>query len=77
MSKLAGMAWLPHWLITDELASGELVQVLPQWKAKEVPLNVVYAGQRVLPARVSAFIEFALGRLGAVPISEPKTVKTL
>lgn len=58
-----GVALLPDWLIKDELESGELVTVLPQWKAKDVPLNFVYAGQRVLPARVSAFIDFALQRL--------------
>lgn len=58
-----GVALLPDWLIKDELESGALVHVLPQWKAKDVPLHVVYAGQRVLPARVSAFIDFAVRHL--------------
>ncbi len=55
-----GVALLPDWLIKDGLASGELVQILPKWKAKDVPIHVVYAGQRVLPTRVSAFIDFAM-----------------
>jgi len=55
-----GVALLPDWLIKDELDSGELVQVLPKWKAKDLPIHVVYAGQRVLPTRVSAFIDFAV-----------------
>jgi DNA-binding transcriptional LysR family regulator len=55
-----GVSLLPDWLIKDELESGELVQVLPKWKAKDVPIHVVYAGQRVLPTRVSAFIDFAV-----------------
>lgn len=55
-----GVALLPDWLIKDELVSGELVQVLPKWKAKDLPIHVVYAGQRVLPTRVSAFIDFAV-----------------
>jgi DNA-binding transcriptional LysR family regulator len=55
-----GVSLLPDWLIQDELASGELVQVLPKWKAKDLPIHVVYAGQRVLPTRVSAFIDFAV-----------------
>lgn len=55
-----GVALLPDWLIKDELDSGDLVQVLPKWKAKDLPIHVVYAGQRVLPTRVSAFIDFAV-----------------
>jgi len=42
-----------------------LVQVLPKWKAKDLPIHVVYAGQRVLPTRVSAFIDFAVRHLSA------------
>lgn len=55
-----GVALLPDWLTKDGLASGELMQVLPKWKAKDLPIHVVYAGQRVLPTRVSAFIDFAV-----------------
>lgn len=58
-----GIAILPDWLIKNELLSGELVQVLPRWKVKELPVHVVYSGQRVLPIRVSAFIDFALRHL--------------
>ncbi|HWD91390.1 MAG TPA: LysR family transcriptional regulator [Verrucomicrobiae bacterium] len=55
-----GVSLLPDWLIKDGLAAGELVRILPQWKARDLPIHVVYAGQRVLPARVSAFIDFAV-----------------
>jgi DNA-binding transcriptional LysR family regulator len=55
-----GIALLPDWLIKNELDSGDLVQVFPKWKAKDLPIHVVYAGQRVLPTRVSAFIDFAV-----------------
>jgi DNA-binding transcriptional LysR family regulator len=58
-----GIALLPDWLVKNELDSGDLVQVLPKWKAKDLPIHVVYAGQRVLPTRVSAFIDFAVGYL--------------
>ena len=51
---------LPDWLIEEDLLSGRLVRVLPQWKAKDLPLHVVCAGQRLLPARVSAFIDFGV-----------------
>lgn len=55
-----GISLLPDWLIRDQLATGELVQILPKWKARDLPVHVVYAGQRVLPTRVSAFIDFAV-----------------
>ena len=58
-----GVALLPDWLIKDEIKSGELVPVLPTWQPKELPIHVVYAGERVLPARVSAFIDFMVQRL--------------
>lgn len=65
-----GVSLLPDWLVRDELASGELVQVLPRWKARDLPIHVVYAGQRVLPTRVSAFIDFAVRYL--VPSRKPE-----
>jgi DNA-binding transcriptional LysR family regulator len=55
-----GIAILPDWLINEDLKTKRLVRVLPRWKAKDVPLHVVYAGQRPLPARVSAVIDFAV-----------------
>lgn len=58
-----GVAMLPDWLIRDELESGEIVQILPKWKPRDLPIHVVYAGQRVVPARVSAFIDFAVQQL--------------
>ncbi len=60
-----GVALLPDWLIKKEMNSGDLVRVLPKWKAKDLPIHVVYAGQRVLPTRVSAFIDFAVRHLSA------------
>jgi DNA-binding transcriptional LysR family regulator len=45
-----GVAVLPDWL----------VRVLPEWHATPLPANVVYPGQRMLPARVRTFIDFAV-----------------
>jgi DNA-binding transcriptional LysR family regulator len=55
-----GIAVLPDWLIREDILSGRLVRVLPQWNAKELPCHVVYQGQRMLPIRVRAFIDFAV-----------------
>jgi DNA-binding transcriptional LysR family regulator len=55
-----GVALLPDFLIEEDLLSGRLVRVLPKWKPRELPIHVVYLGQRLLPARVTAFIDFAV-----------------
>ncbi|HSI10553.1 MAG TPA: LysR family transcriptional regulator [Chthoniobacter sp.] len=55
-----GIAVLPDWLIEEDVRTKRLVRLLPQWKTRDVPLHVVYAGQRHLPARMSAFIDFAV-----------------
>jgi DNA-binding transcriptional LysR family regulator len=51
---------LPDWLAREDLVSGRLVRVLPQWDAREFPVNVIYPGLRKLPARVRAFVDFAV-----------------
>lgn len=58
-----GVAVLPNWLIREDLLSGLLVRVLPQWTPKDLPVHVVYAGHRLLAARVRAFIDFAVSYL--------------
>ena len=58
-----GVSVLPDWMIQEDLRSGRLVRVLPQWNARDLPVHVVYAGQRLLPLRVSAFIDFAVAHM--------------
>jgi len=55
-----GITVLPEWLIEGDLVSGRLVRVLPKWKARELPVHVVYPAQRRLPLRVRTFIDFAV-----------------
>jgi DNA-binding transcriptional LysR family regulator len=66
-----GIAVLPDWLIEEDLRSKRLERVLPRWKTKDVPLHVVYAGQRLLPARVTAFIDFAVAYMTKVLAGYP------
>jgi DNA-binding transcriptional LysR family regulator len=55
-----GIAVLPDWLVREDILSGRLARVLPEWHATPLPANVVYPGQRMLPVRVRAFIDFAV-----------------
>lgn len=55
-----GVGVLPDWLARNDLATCRLVRLLPQWSAKELPVHVIYQRQRRLPARVRAFVDFAV-----------------
>jgi DNA-binding transcriptional LysR family regulator len=55
-----GICVLPDFLVREDILSGRLVRVPAQWKAKEIPVHVVYPGHRMLPVRVRAFIDFAV-----------------
>lgn len=55
-----GISVLADWLAREDLVSGRLVRVLPQWNAPEFPVHVIHPAQRSLPARVRAFVDFAV-----------------
>lgn len=52
-----GICQLPDNLVLGELASGELVEVLPSCRPEPMPINIVYQSGRLLPARVRAAIQ--------------------
>lgn len=58
-----GVCQVPDWLIQDELASGELVELLPALRPEPMPVHLVYPSARLVPPRVRAAIE-ALEALG-------------
>jgi LysR family transcriptional regulator, regulator for bpeEF and oprC len=52
-----GLCQLPDNVVADELARGELVEVLPTCRPAPMPISVVVASGRLLPARVRVAIE--------------------
>ena len=58
-----GISNSPSFFVKDALASGELVEILSEYKQKPLDIYVVYPNRRHLPAKVRAFIEF-LASLG-------------
>ncbi len=58
-----GISNSPGFFVKDALASGELVEILSEYKQKPLDIYVVYPNRRHLPAKVRAFIEF-LASLG-------------
>lgn len=64
-----GIALLPDWLISDDLAAGTLADVLPGWGGLSVPVQALYPGGARVSAKVRAFVdalvdEFAGGLVG-------------
>ncbi len=52
-----GICQLPDNLVHDELARGELCELLPSCRPEPMPISVVYSSGRLLPARVRAAID--------------------
>lgn len=52
-----GLGQAPDYFVRDELARGELVEVLAQCRPAPMPISIVYPGARLVPQRVRALIE--------------------
>ena len=58
----AGLSVLPDYAIADELASGRLVHVLPQWQLPSGGIHAVFPAARFRPAKVRAFADLLADR---------------
>ncbi len=52
-----GIALVPAAFLARELASGELVAVLPEWRGEAQPIHIVYLAQRIISRRLRSFID--------------------
>ena len=52
-----GVCAASTWLLTDDLAQGRLVQLVPQWQAAPLPVYLTYPHAQFYPARLRRFIE--------------------
>ena len=53
----AGLALLPHGMCADDVKSGRLVHVLPEWSASAIPIYAL-TPSRVMPAKTRVFLDF-------------------
>ena len=61
-----GIAQLPDSVVRDDLASGALERVLPQWNTPQGILHLVFPTRRGLLPAVRAFIDFLAERMPAL-----------
>jgi len=64
------------YLVADSIRSGELVAFLQEFQPPPQPVSFVYAPNRFMPAKLRAFLDFAVPRLRARLVDVPKGVAT-
>ena len=57
--KGVGIVQIPRFMALPHLRSGELIEVLPQWKPLPMPISVVYPHNRHLSPKVRVFVDWA------------------
>jgi len=62
-----GVSQAARFVVTPYLASGQLVEVLPEWFRPTVPIHVVYPPNRHLSAKVRAFVDWAADLFARLP----------
>jgi len=45
------------WLLSEEIARGRLIHLLPEWQAAPLPVYIVYPYARFYPAKLRRFVE--------------------
>ncbi|MCR8550857.1 LysR family transcriptional regulator [Salipiger sp. P9] len=64
-----GIAMLPECLVAQDVAAGELVRVLADWKLPEQPMALIYHRDRYRPQRLASFLDFARSTFGNRPMN--------
>ncbi|NOR61866.1 MAG: LysR family transcriptional regulator [Rhodobacteraceae bacterium] len=59
----AGFGVLPSALVAEELASGTLVRILPDYHGYEIPVMAVFGYQNTVPLKVRVFLDYMKANL--------------
>ena len=57
---------MPELLVAAHIHAGRLVNVLPDYRREGGDLNVILPTSQQIPTAVSAFVEFAAGKLQSI-----------
>lgn len=72
-----GLVYKAELDLRNDLHSGALVRLLPDWTGEAYPLHAVLPSHRFVPARVRAFVDFMADRLASLaPADEFRTSPT-
>ena len=59
-----GIVSLPDFIAAADVAGGSLVRLLADWQGPEIPIHAVFPPQRHPSAKLRAFVDFLVERLG-------------
>ncbi|VEJ53282.1 D-malate degradation protein R [Pragia fontium] len=59
----AGIAWLPYWLVREQIAQGKLKQVMKNTSGVNFPISVVWPYTQRLPLKVRVAVDKLLAEL--------------
>lgn len=62
-----GIIVQPTFIVGDDLKTGRLVRLLPEYRPAESPISAVYPHARHLSAKVRSFVDFLASRFGERP----------
>ncbi|MGI9389515.1 MAG: LysR substrate-binding domain-containing protein [Boseongicola sp.] len=54
----AGVVLMPEWVMSEHLADGRLVGVLPDWTPPSIPMHLVYTSGSSVPLRIRLLVDF-------------------
>lgn len=63
----AGVAYGPTFVFGDQIASGKLVALLPQYHTSELTIQAVYPSARHMPLKVRHFLDYLVDAFGDEP----------
>ena len=64
----AGIAVIPVWMFTDEIAAGRVQIILDAFEPKQLPIHAVYPSRRQLAAKVREMIDFLAAEFTISPL---------
>jgi DNA-binding transcriptional LysR family regulator len=63
----SGIALISEFMVTEEIKSGELVRVLPDWQTRPTDVHAVYPARQNVPPRLTLFLEHLSKSLNPPP----------
>jgi DNA-binding transcriptional LysR family regulator len=70
-----GIGQVPHYMVVNQLARGELVELLPTMRPPPMPIAAVMPSARLVPTRVRALLELIDRNPAAFPPAPPVTTE--
>jgi DNA-binding transcriptional LysR family regulator len=63
----SGIALISEFMVTEEIKSGALVRVLPEWQTRPTDVHAVYPARQNVPPRLTLFLEHLAKSLNPPP----------